>query len=35
MYKLFLSKDRIVKESGMDMCILLFFKMDNQQEPIV
>ena len=35
MYKLFISKDRIVKESGMDMYILLFFKMDNQQEPII
>jgi len=26
MYKLIISKDRIVKESGMDMYILLFFK---------
>ena len=30
MYKLIISKDRIVKESGMDMYILLFFLMDNQ-----
>ena len=35
MYKLIISKDRIVKESGMDMYLLLFLKMGNQQEPIV
>ena len=30
MYKLIISKDRIVKESGMDMYLLLFLKMGNQ-----